>query len=216
MKKTIIGALFIILLAVGGYFGFQQYRVLQVLHTLKPTVQLASAYLDEFYALEKNSGDLTLAEYDEKANAAVDDLEKKLAELKNRTGQGHEELYSMVVTHVETSRQSIREFSAFARLRMDHEFAKEAADTSVSKLHTSRNHREFKYARSNAGAAIKDLKEARLKSEKSFALVYASAAQVKSQRHVLQNRFGTKSVVSKDGLDYILNKYSGEPGKNPA
>lgn len=216
MKKSIISALFIVLLATGGHFGFQQYRMQQVLHTLKPTVQLASAYLDEFYALEKNSADLTLAEYCEKADAAVNDLEKKLAELKNQTSQEHEVLYSMVVTHVETSRQSIREFSVLARLRLEHESAKEAADISVSKLHTPRNHRELRYARTSAEAAIKDLKEVRLRHEKSIALVYASAAEVKSQRHVLQDRFGAKSVVSKDGLDYVLDKFTGEPGRNSA
>ncbi len=206
--------LFTVILAASAYFGVEQYRSFEVVSTLRPTVQLASAYLDEFYALEKNSDGVPLAEYGERADAALEDLEKKLLELKTRSGAEHDELYSLVAVHIETSQQSIREFSAFARHRLDHESAKESADNSVAKLHTSRNHREMNLTRAHADVAIKDLKEARLKSEKSMALVYAWAAQVKSQRHVLEKRFGTKSVVSKDRLDYILNKFNGESSRN--
>ncbi len=216
MKRSVIGILAAIMLAAGGYVGFQQYRALQVLQSLRPTVQLASAYLDEFYALERDHGSISLAQYCEKADAALNDLDSKLAELKSRSGHEHAELYSIVAMHVETSRQSIREFSAFARLRLDHESAKKAADNSVSKLQISRNYSELKYARTNADSAIKELKEARMKSEKSMALVYASAAQVKSQRHVLKDRFGIEAVVSQDGLDYVLNKFTSDPGKNSA
>ncbi|WP_334187727.1 hypothetical protein [Noviherbaspirillum sp.] len=214
MKKVITGLLIITVLAASAYFGVQQYRLAEVLNTLRPTVQLASNYLDEFYALEGNPEGISLAEYCEKANAALNDLDKELVGLKRRSGTEHDELYSIVALHIETSQQSIREFSAYARHRLDHESAKESADDSVAKLQTSRNHRELKITRTHAEIAIKDLKEARLKSEKSMALVYASAALVKSQRHVLENRFGTKSVVSRDRLDYILNKFNGEPGKN--
>ncbi|WP_287917537.1 hypothetical protein [Comamonas sp.] len=156
MKKIAVLAL-VLLVFVGGYFGYQHYTSKELIKSATPTVKEATLRTKQIADFITSPSNATFAEIFKAANETVQKISELSITLESQNREANPDAIAAASDYLKAVQTLTRSINSIFRIRLDTRSASSAADDALEDLKSS-NEYTRKYAKTRVDKALEKMK----------------------------------------------------------
>lgn len=218
MKRLIVVALTVVVLAAAGYVAFISYQRHKLVNALTPIVKAASlrAEATARYDVDKESK-ITFAEMFERVESDVAAIDEHLLAVRSLATEATAPTTDPVVAYLQAIQEYLRAISSKTRRILASSTANDILQSRMRSLQTSSSYgRDF--ATRSAEDAVEDLRKAADEYRVAISDLKIATERLRDLRRPVAEILPSDALISEAQLDAVVAENSvaepGEPGAN--
>ncbi|MEM5325207.1 hypothetical protein VSR34_01165 [Paraburkholderia sp. JHI2823] len=220
MKKTTLSAVVVAVIAasIGGAFAYRSHARTAEIDSMRPAVNLTSAYVSQVLQADTKPSSMTFGEFFSKTNQALEEIDKKEIELKSQDIKYAVDERATALAYMASAQEAIRGESALYHKKSDVKFAFSQTDDAIAEMtsaSTSDNPYSFKYARERADKALERAKKSASELTDAQNDLVTSLKAVRAASENATQTFASKDTPAAD-IDAALKANAPAPASGTA
>jgi hypothetical protein len=212
--KFIIYIALALSVAIGGYFGYQNYQQSIFIASLTPHVKNASIRVLNSTRFETDSDSkATFREVFERLETDIAEIEKHLIEAQTLATPKTAPIAEPSVRYMKASQEYLRALLQKFRRALKHSSASDRTEEALADLRSSRGY-GFEYAKKRTDKALEELRKAEYEYNAASKELAATASALIESSKALQGTLASDALVPIGALQAVIDKNGEGSGKN--
>lgn len=212
MKKKIVTAGLIAVLAAGGAYGYKQHQRTEVISSVTPSVKNASIRVLNASKLETDKTSITFKELFDRLEADTAEIEKRNIEIQSLANKDNSDITDPAVAYMRDCQEFSRALNLKYRKTLAFSNAMERVDDVLNEPMPSSSY-GYEYRKSRRDKVLAEMNKTADEAKTARADLVATTKRLRETRMKVAVIFSDDALVPTAQLDAIIKANSEKEGK---
>lgn len=205
--KKILALAALLIVCIGGYFGYQQHQSNELIKAATPAVKEASIRTQQVVELITNPSNATYAEAFKKAEETIQKINDLIISLESQNRDANPDAIAAATEYLKASQTLTRSVNGIIRTKFESSNVRDRADDALEDM-KSTNEYTRKYGRERVDKAIKNLQELLEETIEKAKEGRDAANKLIEKRTTAAKYFADESLVSINLVNELIDNLS--------